>query len=178
MADANSSLKERLAREMRDALKSGQKVRLSALRMLAASVKNREVELRREVNDDEFREVAGREVKRRVEALEAYEAAGREDLASREREEREVLRTYLPEQLTTEQVDALVDEAIAATGATSMGDLGKVMGFVMGRARGRVDGSQVQAKVKDRWPHRCRPRPQPKHRPKRATSWAVFCDRG
>ena len=150
MADANSSLKERLAREMRDALKSGQKVRLSALRMLAASVKNREVELRREVNDDEFREVAGREVKRRVEALEAYEAAGREDLASREREEREVLRTYLPEQLTTEQVDALVDEAIAATGATSMGDLGKVMGFVMGRARGRVDGSQVQAKVKDR----------------------------
>ena len=150
MADASSSLKERLAREMRDALKSGQKVRLSALRMLAASVKNREVELRREVNDDEFREVAGREVKRRVEALEAYEAAGREDLASREREEREVLRTYLPEQLTTEQVDALVDEAIAATGATSMGDLGKVMGFVMGRARGRVDGSQVQAKVKDR----------------------------
>ena len=150
MADANSSLKERLAREMRDALKSGQKVRLSALRMLAASVKNREVELRREVNDDEFREVAGREVKRRVEALEAYEAAGREDLASREREEREVLRTYVPEQLTTEQVDALVDEAIAATGATSMGDLGKVMGFVMGRARGRVDGSQVQAKVKDR----------------------------
>jgi len=150
VADANSSLKERLAREMRDALKSGQKVRLSALRMLAASVKNREVELRREVNDDEFREVAGREVKRRVEALEAYEAAGREDLASREREEREVLRTYLPEQLTTEQVDALVDEAIAATGATSMGDLGKVMGFVMGRARGRVDGSQVQAKVKDR----------------------------
>jgi len=150
VADASSSLKERLAREMRDALKSGQKVRLSALRMLAASVKNREVELRREVNDDEFREVAGREVKRRVEALEAYEAAGREDLASREREEREVLRTYLPEQLTTEQVDALVDEAIAATGATSMGDLGKVMGFVMGRARGRVDGSEVQAKVKDR----------------------------
>ena len=150
MADANSSLKERLAREMRDALKSGQKVRLSALRMLAASVKNREVELRREVNDDEFREVAGREVKRRVEALEAYEAAGREDLASREREEREVLRTYLPEQLTTEQVDALLDEAIASTGATSIGDLGKVMGFVMGRARGRVDGSQVQAKVKDR----------------------------
>ena len=150
MADANSSLKERLAREMRDALKSGQKVRLSALRMLAASVKNREVELRREVNDDEFREVAGREVKRRVEALEAYEAAGREDLASREREEREVLRTYLPEQLTTEQVDTLVDEAIAATGATSIRDLGKVMGFVMGRARGRVDGSEVQAKVKDR----------------------------
>ena len=150
MANASSSLKERLAREMRDALKSGQKVRLSALRMLAASVKNREVELRREVNDDEFREVAGREVKRRVEALEAYEAAGREDLASREREEREVLRTYLPEQLTTEQVDALLDEAIASTGATSIGDLGKVMGFVMGRARGRVDGSEVQAKVKDR----------------------------
>jgi uncharacterized protein YqeY len=150
VADASSGLKQRLAREMRDALKAGQRVRLGALRMLAASVKNREIELRREVSDDEFREVAGREVKRRTEALEAYAAAGRDDLASREREEREVLQAYLPEQLSAEQVDALIEEAIASTGATSAGDLGKVMGFVMGRAKGRVDGSRVQARVRER----------------------------
>ena len=150
MADATSSLKEQLAREMREALKSGQKIRLGALRLLAASVKNREVELRHELSDDELREVAVGEVRRRVEAIEAYESAGREDLAAREREERAVLQAYLPEQLTAEAVDALIDEAIASTGATSVREMGKVMGFVMGRAKGRVDGSEVQAKVRER----------------------------
>jgi uncharacterized protein YqeY len=150
VADATSSLKEQLAREMREALKSGQKIRLGALRLLAASVKNREVELRHELSDDELREVAVGEVRRRVEAIEAYESAGREDLAAREREERAVLQAYLPEQLTAEAVDALIDEAIASTGATSVREMGKVMGFVMGRAKGRVDGSEVQAKVRER----------------------------
>ena len=147
---ADRSLKARVAEEMKDALKSGQKVRLGALRLLSASVKNREVELRRELTDEEFLEVVAREVKRRNEAIEMYEKGRRPELVEKETEEREVLQVYLPQQLTAEETDALVDEAIAATGATSMGDLGKVMGFVMGRARGRVDGSQVQAKVKDR----------------------------
>jgi uncharacterized protein len=150
VADATFSLKERLTGEIREALKAGQKVRLAALRLLAASVKNREVELRHQLSDEEFREVAVREVKRRVEAIEAYESAGREDLAAREREEREVLQAYLPEQLTADAVDALIDEAIASTGASSAKEMGKVMGFVMGRARGRVDGSEVQAKVRKR----------------------------
>jgi uncharacterized protein YqeY len=150
VADSGSGLKERLASEMRDALKAGQKVRLAALRMLSASVKNREVELRHEVSEEEFREVAAREVRRRVEALDAYQSAGREDLAAREREERDVLLAYLPEQLSGVEVDALIEEAIASTGASSPGDMGKVMGFVMGRARGRVDGSAVQARVRER----------------------------
>ena len=149
MAETGSSLKERLAVEMREALKAGQKVRLAALRLLLASVKNREVEVRHELSDDELREVAVREVKRRVEAIEAYEKAGRDELAAREREEREVLQAYLPEQLSSEEVDALIDEAIAATGAASAKELGKVMGFVMGRAKGRVDGSAVQARVRE-----------------------------
>src|SRR5437764_12310640 len=118
---------------MKDALRAGQKVRLGALRLLAASVKNREVELRRELTDEEFLEVVGREVKRRNEALEAYESAGREDLASKEREEREILQVYLPAQLGAEETDALVDEAIAATGATSLRELGKAMGYVRGK---------------------------------------------
>jgi uncharacterized protein YqeY len=135
---------------MRESLKAGQKTRLAALRMLSASVKNREVELRHELSEDELREVASREVKRRTEAIEAYDAAGREDLARREREERDVLQAYMPEQLSEDQVKALIDEAIAATGASSPREMGKVMGFVMGRAKGRVDGAAIQAKVRER----------------------------
>jgi uncharacterized protein YqeY len=143
-------LKQRLAAEIRAALKGGEKVRLSALRLLSASVKNREVELRREVSDDEFREVATREVKRRKEAAEAFDAAGRPDRAALEREEQVAIEAYLPAGLSEEEVDELVREAISATGAAGPGDLGKVIGFVMGRARGRADGKLVQAKVRER----------------------------
>jgi uncharacterized protein len=145
-----SALKARIAEEMKQALKGGEKVRLGTLRMLSAAVKNREVELRRELTDEEVVEVAVRESKRRTEAVDAYERAGREDLAGREREEREVLAAYVPEGLSDDEVAALVDEAVAATGASTMGDMGKVMGFVMGRAKGRVDGAAVQAMVRER----------------------------
>ena len=141
---ADRSLKARVAEEMKDALKSGQKVRLGALRLLSASVKNREVELRRELTDEEFLEVVAREVKRRNEAIEMYEKGARPELVEKETEEREVLQVYLPQQFTAEETDALVDEAIAATGATSIKELGKVMGYVMGKAKGRVDGGAVQ----------------------------------
>jgi uncharacterized protein YqeY len=141
-------LRQRLAAEIRAALKGGEKVRLSALRLLSASVKNREVELRREVSDDELRKVATREVKRRKEAAEAYEAAGRPDRAALEREEQVAIEAYLPAGLSEEEVDAIVREAISATGATGPGDVGKVMGVVMGRAKGRADDKVVQAKVR------------------------------
>lgn len=146
MGDA---LKQRLTDEMKAALKAGEKTRLGALRLLSASVKNREVELRHELSDEELQEVAVREVKRRNEAIEAYESAGREDLAGKEREEREVLTAYAPQQLGAEEVEALIREAIEQTGASSPKEMGKVMGFVMGRAKGRVDGSAVQARVKE-----------------------------
>ncbi len=145
-----SKLKERLAAEIRESLKAGRKVRLSALRLLAASIKNREVELLHPLSDEEVREVAVREVKRRNEAIEAYEKAGRKDLVAREREEREALQPYVPEQLSQEEVDSLIEEAIAATGAASPQEMGKVMGFVMGRARGKVDGAAVQVRVRTR----------------------------
>jgi uncharacterized protein len=142
--------KDRLQREMREALKTGEKLRLGALRMLAASVKNREVELGHELSDEELVEVAGREVKRRKEAAEAYDDAGRPELAEKERQEQAVLESYLPAQLSDEEVETLVDEAIGATGASGPGDLGKVMGFVMGRAKGRVDGGTVNRLVRSR----------------------------
>jgi uncharacterized protein len=145
-----SALKDRLAQEMRSALKSGEKVRLGALRLLSASVKNREVELRHPLSDEEFIEVAIREVKRRKEAIEAFSAGGRDDLVAKESEEQRVLESYLPASLSEDEVTALIDEAIAATGAAGQGDLGKVMGYVMGKARGRVDGKEIQAKVRER----------------------------
>jgi uncharacterized protein YqeY len=144
------SLKERIAAEMRDAMKGGQKVRLGALRMLSAAVTNREKEVRHELSDDEVREVAAKEVKKRAESIEAFEGAGRRELAEREREEREAISSYAPELLSEADIDALIEEAVAETGATSPNDLGRVMGVVMGRAKGRVDGSAVQAKVRAR----------------------------
>ena len=94
--------------------------------------------------------MAGKEVKRRTESIEAFEAAGRHELAERERAEREVLQAFAPEQLSDAQVDALIDRAIADTGAGSPKELGKVMGAVMAEAKGRVDGSVVQRKVAER----------------------------
>jgi len=135
---------------MTAALRVGDKVRLGALRMLAASITNREKEVLHELSDEEVREVAGKEVKRRNESIEAFESAGRTELAEKERAEREVLEPFAPEQLADAEVDALIDGAISATGATSMQDMGKVMGAVMASAKGTVDGSAVQRKVRER----------------------------
>jgi uncharacterized protein YqeY len=147
---SDPTLKERLAGEQREALRAGEKVRLGALRMLSAAVTNREKEVRHELSDDELREVAAKEVKKRSESIEAFQAAGRTELADKERTERDVIAPYAPEMLSDEEVDALVDEALASTGATSEKELGAVMGFVMGRAKGRVDGKIVQERVRAR----------------------------
>ena len=144
------SLKARLAQDMRAALKAGEKVRLSTLRLLSAAVTNREVELGHPVTDEEFVGVANRELKRRREAIEAYTAVGREDRAATERQEQHVLEAYLPAGLSEQEVDALIEEAVAATGAAGPGDLGKVMGLVMAKAKGRVDGKLVQVRVRSR----------------------------
>jgi uncharacterized protein YqeY len=150
VGEQRESLKHRLAAEMRAAMKERDAVRLGALRLLTAAVKNREVELRHPLSDEEFMQVATREVKRRREAIEAYEKAGREDRASTEHAEQQVLESYLPEPLSEEELSALIEEAFRATGATSAGDLGKVMGYVMGKAKGRVDGKACQARVRER----------------------------
>ncbi|MEX0990418.1 MAG: GatB/YqeY domain-containing protein [Actinomycetota bacterium] len=145
---ATSELKTRLDAEIKQALKAGDKVRLGALRMLSAGITNREKDVLHDLSDDEVREVAAREVKRRSESIEAFSAAGREELVAKERSEREALADYAPEQLTEQQLDAIIDEAIAATSATSLKEMGAVMGAVMAKAKGKADGNAVQAKVK------------------------------
>jgi hypothetical protein len=144
------TLKEQLRSEITEALRAGDKVRLSALRMLSAAVTNREKELRHELNDEELRDVAAKEVKQRTESIEAFDGAGRTELADKERVEREAIEPYAPARMDEAQVDALIDEAFAATGASGPQDLGSVMGFVMGRAKGQVDGAVVQRKVRER----------------------------
>jgi uncharacterized protein YqeY len=144
---SDATLKDEIQSQMHQALKAGDKVRLGALRLLTAAIKNREIEIRHELGDDEVREIAGKEVKKRTESIEAFEAAGRMELAEKERQERDIVSVYAPAQLSDDTVDALIDEALAITGATSPKEMGKVMGFVMGKAKGQVDGTLVQQKV-------------------------------
>jgi hypothetical protein len=146
----DDALRQRIRTEMTAALRAGDKVRLGTLRMLVAAVTNREKDVLHELSDDEVREVAGREVKKRTESIDAFAAAGRTELVERERAEREILSAFAPEQLSDAQVDALIDEAIASTGATTPQELGKVMGLVMGAVKGRADGAVVQTKVRAR----------------------------
>lgn len=144
------TLKARIASEIREAMKGRDQVRLGALRMLSAAVTNREKEVRHELSDDEVREVAAKERKKRTESIDVFEAAGRQELADRERSERDAIADYAPELLDDAALDRLIDEVIAATGASSERELGRVMGLVMSKARGRVDGNVVQARVRGR----------------------------
>ena len=145
-----TSLKDQVKSQTTVALKSGDKVAVGALRMLSAAITNREKDVGHELSDDEVREVATKEVKKRTESIEAFEAAGRTELVEKERAERDVLEPYAPARLDEGAVDALIDEAFATTGASGPQDMGKVMGFIMGKAKGQVDGGMVQRKVKER----------------------------
>jgi uncharacterized protein YqeY len=148
------TLKKQIGDEMKASMKAGDKVRVGALRMLMAAIRTKEVEgdTARELSDEEIRQVAAKAVKKRTESIEAFEAAGRTELVEQERAERDVLVPYAPPQVDETAVDALVDEAIAATGATSVKEIGRVMGAVMAKAKalGQVDGNLVQAKVRAR----------------------------
>jgi len=146
------ALKTQVTEEIKTALKAGDKVRLGALRMLLAAIRNAEVEgaKPRELTDDDVRAIAAKEVKKRTESIEAFDGAGRTELADRERAEREVLAAYAPEPISEDDLRRLIDEAVASSGASSPADLGKVMGPVMATARGRVDGALVQRLVRER----------------------------
>lgn len=143
-------LRDQVRRDLTAAMKARDAVRVGALRMLLTAIVNREKELRHPLTDEEVREVAAREVKRRTESIEAFERGNRPDLVAKETAEREILQAYAPEQLSEAELEAIIEEAIAEVGAAGPGDLGKVMGKVMARARGRADGSLVQGKVRAR----------------------------
>jgi uncharacterized protein YqeY len=132
---------------MKAAMKQKDKETLSTIRMVRASIKKVEIDNRGELSDDQALEVLVREIKQRKDSLQEYEKAGRVDLASKEKREIEILSTYLPKQLTEEELRAIVDKAIAETGATSKKEMGKVMGAVLPLVKGRADSKQVNQLV-------------------------------
>lgn len=131
-------------------MRSGDALRRDVLRMAANAAYNVEKKNQQPLTDDEFLAVLTREVKTRRESVDAFTKAGRQDLADKEAAEIEILSEYLPQALTEDEIRALIDEGVAATGAASARDLGKVMGWLSPRTRGRVDGKVVSGLVAQR----------------------------
>ncbi|HET7692842.1 MAG TPA: GatB/YqeY domain-containing protein [Gemmatimonadota bacterium] len=144
------SIVERIQNDQKSALKAGEKDRLSALRLLSSELKNRRIELGRDLTDEDAIEVLMKALKQRRESEEQFGKGGRPELAAREAAEAEVIRGYLPAQLSDEELNAMVDAAIAEAGATSMKDMGAVMGRLMPKLKGRAEGAVVSARVKER----------------------------
>ena len=143
------SLVVRLQDDMKRAMRDGDPLRRDTLRMAIAAAQNAAKDKRAPLTDEETLEVIGREVKKRRESVVAYEGAGREDLAAKERAEIDILTPYLPEQLREDEIRALAREAVAASGATSPKDMGRVMSQLMPRVKGRADGKLVSAIVSE-----------------------------
>ena len=145
-----SSLKNQITEDMKSAMKAGEKDRLKVVRLILAAIKQVEVDKRIELDDAAVLAVLDKRVKQRRDSVDQFEKGNREDLAAIERAEIEVLETYLPEQLSADELASMVDEIIAATGAESMRDMGKVMGQIKAKAAGRADMGAVSATVKER----------------------------
>jgi uncharacterized protein YqeY len=145
------SLQERLSEEMKQAMKSGDPVRLSVIRMLRASIKNKEIERgkNKSLTDTDLIEVVVSAVKQRKEAIEQYTKGGRTDLVEKEQGELRILQDFLPKPLNPQELEAKIKEAIQATGASGMRDMGKVMQTLIPQVVGRADTAQVSQKVKE-----------------------------
>jgi len=144
------SLKSQITEDMKFALKAGEKDRLKVVRLIMAAIKQVEVDTRIELDDAGVLSVLDKMVKQRRDSVEQFEKGNRGDLVDIEKAEIRVLETYLPEQLSDEELNVMIDEAISSTGAESIRDMGKVMGQIKGKAAGRADMGAVGAKVKAR----------------------------
>jgi hypothetical protein len=144
------SLKDSITEDMKSAMKAGDKDRLKVVRLILAAIKQVEVDSRKELDDPAVLGVLDKMVKQRRDSVEQFSKGHREDLADIERAEIEVLESYLPAKMDDAELDALIDEVIAATGAESVRDMGKVMGAIKSRAAGRADMGTVGSRVKER----------------------------
>ncbi|HEY0159397.1 MAG TPA: GatB/YqeY domain-containing protein [Thermoanaerobaculia bacterium] len=142
-----AALTDRVRADMTEAMKAQEKERLSTLRMLQSALKNEQINVGHELSDEEAMTVIRKAVKQRQDSIEQYTNAGRAELAEKERSEMELLRTYLPAELSAEELESGIREIIASTGAQSKKDLGKVMKEATARFKGRVDGKKVQEAV-------------------------------
>ena len=144
------SLEERLVKEMKQAMKSNDKLRLSTIRMIRPTVKNKEIEIRKPLDDKEIQRVIQGMVRRGEESLEQFKSGGRMDLVEKESKEIEILKSFLPQSLTQEEILKIIDQTIEETQATSLRDLGKVMKSVMPKLQGKADGKLINELVKGR----------------------------
>jgi uncharacterized protein YqeY len=144
------SLKQQLTEDMKTAMRGGDKDRLGVIRLILAAVKQREVDERIELDDTQTIAVLEKMLKQRKDSVSQYASAGREDLADVERAEMAVIEAYLPAKLSDAEIDALIDAAIAETGASSARDMGKVVAAVKIKAAGRADMAQVSGRIKAR----------------------------
>ncbi len=145
-----SQLKTQIQEDMKASMRAGDKHRLSVIRMLLAAIKQREVDERTETTDPVVLQIIEKQIKQRRESATQFNAGGRTDLAEKELTEITVLQTWLPSALSPEELDALIDEIMAASGATTMKDMGRVMAALRERAQGRADFSTIGERVKAR----------------------------
>jgi uncharacterized protein YqeY len=142
------SLKERITDDMKAAMRAGEKERLGVIRMITAAIKQREVDERIVLDDTQVLSVLEKMIKQRKESLAQFQAGNRQDLVDKESQEITLLQTYMPSRLSDAEVDAMIADAVAATGAASIKDMGKVMGVIKAKAQGRADMAAVGAKIK------------------------------
>ena len=147
------NLKDVIQEDMKAAMRGKEEMRLSTIRMLKSAIQYYEIQkggAGYEATDEDVVEVAGREIKKRKEAIELYEKGNRQELADKEKAEMEVLQKYLPEQMSEDDVKKLIDDAIASTGASTMQDMGKVMGILSPQIKGKADGGMVSSLVRSK----------------------------
>jgi uncharacterized protein YqeY len=144
------TLEDRLVEEMKQAMKSSDKLRLSTIRMIRTAVKNKEIEQRKPLDDEGIIRVIQGMVRKSEESVEQFKAGGRMDLVEKETKEIETMKSYLPQPLSREDVLKIIDQAIEETQATSLKDLGKVMKSIMPKLGGKADGALVNQWVKER----------------------------
>ena len=144
------SLKDRITQDVKDAMRARDKPRLATLRLITAAIKQREVDERVELDDTQVTLVLDKMVKQRRESIVQFEKAGRDDLIAIENSELEIITPYLPEQLGEDEINALIDTALEQTGATSIKDMGKVMGLLKPKLQGKADMGAVSALIRSR----------------------------
>lgn len=144
------SLKEKLSQDMKDAMRAGDKPRLGVIRLILAAVKQQEVDQRIELEDSQIITTLDKMAKQRRESIEQFSKAGRDELVAQETFELEVIKTYLPEQLSDAEIDTLIADAISSCSAESIKDMGKVMGQLKPKLQGRADMSAVSGKIRQK----------------------------
>jgi len=147
-----SKIKATIQDDMKTAMRNKEKERLLVIRLILAALKQREVDERIELSDNDVLAILDKMVKQRRESISQYESGNRPDLAEKEAEEIKLIQTYLPEQLSEAEIESLIDEAIKESQAASMRDMGKVMGVLKPKIQGKADVAAVSAKVKERLP--------------------------